>query len=133
MNVYVYANLTDDSTKRFISMIPTLSAKENVAICSTLDDLTIRLRQPKDDQTVFVLFAVTREEFEGILSIRDFLLDRKLIIILPDRGRETIAKGYSLHPRFLTFVDSDFGDTVAVINKMNRRLTSSNVNSSLTH
>jgi hypothetical protein len=120
MNVVVYVNPTDDSTKKFISVIPTLSVKENVIICSTLDSLTTRLRQPKDDQTVIVLFAASREELAGILSIRDFLLNRKLIIILPDREYDTIAKGYSLHPRFLTFADNDFGDTVAVINKMTK-------------
>lgn len=120
MNVLVYVNQTDDSAKKFISVIPTLSAKDNVKIYHTLDDLATRLRQPEVDQTVIVLFAASREELGGILSLRDFLQDRKIIIILPDREQDTITKGYSLHPRFLTFVDSDFGDAVAVINKMTK-------------
>jgi ATP-dependent 26S proteasome regulatory subunit len=122
MNILVYVNSADDSMKRFIDMISTLSTKENgTIIYPTLNDLTTQLRQPKDEQTVIVLFAATRKELVDILLIRDFLQDRKLIIILPDREQDTIAKGYSLHPRFLTFADSDFGDTVAIIDKMNMR------------
>lgn len=120
MKVFVYVNSRDDLVKEFLSEISMLSAKEHMIVYHSLNDLTTQLRQPKDEQTVIVLFAATREELVDILLIRDYLLDRKLIIILPDKEQDTIAKGYSLHPRFLTFADSDFGDTVAVINKMTK-------------
>ena len=90
----------------------------------SLDELITRLRRPKEGQTILVLFAAAGKGLSDILSIRDLLEDMKIIIILPDRKGETIAKGYTLHPRFLTFADSDFGDVVAVINKMSMSFTS---------
>ncbi|MCJ7779472.1 MAG: hypothetical protein MUQ27_01475, partial [Acidimicrobiia bacterium] len=47
--------------------------------------------------------------------IRD-LLDRiRIILILPDRNKDTINKGHTLFPRFLTYVDGNFDWVTAVL------------------
>jgi len=40
----------------------------------------------------------------------------------PDQEENTIAKGHSLRPRFVTYADSDFPDVVAALGKTLRRL-----------
>ena len=37
---------------------------------------------------------------------------------LPDREANTITIGHSLHPRFLTYIDSDFVELAGVLVRM---------------
>ncbi|NVM57217.1 MAG: hypothetical protein HWN51_03755 [Desulfobacterales bacterium] len=67
---------------------------------------------------IAVLLAASREELSDILSIRDLLTDIRVILVLPDRDDDTIAKGHTLRPRFFTYADSDFVEIAAVLSKM---------------
>jgi len=53
-----------------------------------------------------------------MLGIRDLLAETKIILLLPDRKRATVSKGHNLYPRFLTYMDGDFSDVAAVLQKM---------------
>ena len=54
------------------------------------------------------------------LLIRDLLADIPVILILPDRKKETIHLGHKLCPRFLSYTDSNFSDVALVLSKMMR-------------
>jgi hypothetical protein len=56
---------------------------------------------------IAVLLAVRCEDLLALFSILDLLCDFRLILILPDRKKDTIAKGHTLAPVFLSYVDSD--------------------------
>jgi len=62
--------------------------------------------------------GILEEGLLKILRIRDLLADVRIVLILPDRRKETIAAGYKLYPRFLTFMDSDPRELAAVLEKM---------------
>ena len=85
-----------------------------------IGDLSKRFRQPMDGPTIAVLVAKTEEDLGGILSIRDLLRDVRVLLVLPDMGTETVAKGHSLHPRFLSHIDADLTEVAAVLEKMLR-------------
>ena len=84
----------------------------------TIGSLAHRLRQPRYDATIAVLLAANREDLYDLLSIRDLFRGISIILILPDRNADTIAKGHKLRPRFLTYKDSNFGAITAVLGKM---------------
>jgi tRNA splicing ligase len=84
------------------------------------------LRQPLFNPTIAILLATTREELQDILSIRDLLWDIKIILIVPDMNRGTVAKGHTLRPRFLCDCNSDFVDVAAVFSLMIRNLSYDN-------
>jgi hypothetical protein len=62
--------------------------------------------------------ASSREDLEAILSIVELFYDLRIILILPDRKKETISKGLKLYPRYLSYADGDFSDVAAVLEKM---------------
>lgn len=68
--------------------------------------------------TIAVFLAASKEELSELVSIRNLLADLRIILVLPDARDDTISKGHTLRPRFLTDVDSDFLDIVAVLGKM---------------
>jgi hypothetical protein len=86
--------------------------------CLKIDDLTDRLRRPKSDPAIAVLLAGSQIDLENFLAIRDLLNRIRIILILPDRNKDTIKKGHTLLPRFLTFVDGNFDWVTAVLHKM---------------
>ena len=118
MNLLLYTSGTDYASRQLVEMATTFAARGTAEIFHSLENLTNRLTQPKNNQTAVVLHAATEKELAYILSINDFLHDIKLILILPDREERTVAKGHKLHPRFLSYADSDFSVISAILNKM---------------
>ncbi len=118
MRMLLYATDSGKAGKRLLAVIEGLVAEEKVEIYQTIDDLTRRLRKPRGDMEIAVLLAVDRQDLLEILSIRDLLDNMRTVLILPDKSDDTIAKGHNLKPRYVSFVDSDFGDIAAVLGKM---------------
>ena len=117
MGLFFYATDIKGTGKPLWDLYQDLSSEYQKEFCQTIDTFSQKLRQPQGYQSIAVLLASTQEELADILTIRNLLDDVRIIIILPDRDKETISKGYSLYPRFLTYVDSDFSWIAAVLKK----------------
>lgn len=89
-----------------------------------MENLCNRLRQFRNDKMLAIIMAATQEELVDVILIHDLLVDIPIILVLPDREKETISKGTKLHPRFISYMDSDFSDIQAVLEKMVVRLNS---------
>ncbi|MCE5242274.1 MAG: hypothetical protein ABFD98_03100 [Syntrophobacteraceae bacterium] len=72
----------------------------------------------KTDTTVAVLFAANQQELLNFHSLTGWLWNVRIILVLPDRTRETISIGLKLKPRFFTFADGDFGEIGAILAKI---------------
>jgi len=118
MKLFLYAPDRSRSGKRLQRVIEALVSKEDTEIYRTTDGLTFRLRQPRHDPHIAVLLAASREDLSDILSLRDLLCDVRIMLVLPDRERDTIVKGHTLRPRFVTYADSDFVEMAAVLSKV---------------
>ena len=118
MKLLLYASDRCRSGKRLQKVIEALVSKKDREIYRTIDDLTSRLRQPMHDPPIAVLLAASRENLSDILSLRDMLCDVRIMLVLPDRERDTIAKGHTLRPRFVTHADSNFVEMAAVLRKV---------------
>ena len=118
MKLLLYAPDRCKSGKRLQEVIEALVSKEDQEIYQTINDLTSRLRQPGHDPPIAVLLAASREDLSDILSLRDLLGNVRIILVLPDRDRDTIAKGHTLRPRFVTHADSNFVEMAAVLRKV---------------
>ena len=46
------------------------------------------------------------------------LTDMRILLILPDRNKETVSAGHRLRPRYMSDADSDFEDVVAVVKQI---------------
>ena len=118
MSMLLYATDSGKAKQRLLSVVEDLMADETVEYYQTIEVLTRRLRRPRGDMEIAVLLAANRQDLLEILSIRDLLDNIRTILILPDKSEDTIAKGHNLRPRYVSFVDSDFGDIAAVLTKM---------------
>ncbi len=122
MALLIYSTRTEGAEERLLRVIGLLHPENKFEICRSIGELSKRLRQPSFNPTIAILLASSREDFEDILSIRDLLWDTKIILIVPDTSPDTIAKGHTLRPRFLSDCNSDFLDVTAVLSRMIRNL-----------
>jgi hypothetical protein len=80
----------------------------------TMDDLVGRLRHPSGDTVIAVLIAGSGNDLAGMRQMKWLLHDVRILLILPDRGVETVSTGHYLHPRFLGCLD-DNGEEIASV------------------
>jgi hypothetical protein len=118
MNILYYTSTINGAGKRLQEAIESVVQAENTEIYRNLESLIQRLRRPTQLLDVSILLANSRTDFLDLLSIRDLLLNLRIILILPDGNKETITRGHTLFPRFLTYANSDFKDVAAVLKKM---------------
>jgi len=118
MALLFYASDKQGTGKLLWNLHQDLAAEHQGEFCQTIDTLSQKLHQPKSDSSIAVLLAGTQKELVDILSIGNLLERIRIILILPDSNKDTISKGHTLLPRFLTYVDGNFSWVTAVLEKM---------------
>ncbi len=118
MDLIFYSTMVNGVGARLQSVIEAIVPQDRIEIHRTIDSLSPRLRRPANDVSIGLFLAAGREDLTKILSIRGLLSDVRTILILPDREEDTIARGHSFRPRFISYIDSDFTDVAAVLSKM---------------
>ncbi len=90
----------------------------HLEIYCSINKLATRLRQTGPGNIIAVLLTTHRRELIKIAGLSDLLRDIKMILVLPDRGHDTIAIGHGLFPRFISYADGDLQDVGAVLGRM---------------
>ena len=118
MRVLFFENANNDTGRRFHDEIEARIPEGRKETYRSILELVAGLDRPENRNAILVLLAETRERLGGLLSIREALLEHRSILILPDRDEETIAKGHTLYPRFLTYSDGDFVAVYEVLTRI---------------
>ncbi|MCX7635859.1 MAG: hypothetical protein N2Z74_09000 [Syntrophales bacterium] len=108
-------NPWDDRLKRLVEIHVPRDRLENY---QTMSALLKRLQQPLPDSMIFVLLLSDQEEISTLLEYGEYFHHHRLLLVLVDDDPTTVAQGYAMRPRYLTFVDADLIDISAVLGKM---------------
>lgn len=118
MRLLLYTPVSGEFSEQLQRMIEEIIPFNDVEVYRSIENLSHRLRQCPHDLFIAVLHAARRKDLSDILSIRDFLNDIRIILLLPDKDEETLAQGHILRPRFVSCADSALADVRAVLDKM---------------
>ncbi len=121
MNLLIYSRPGDGDGRRITEKIKIEFAEEKIEILDSIKDLAGRLQEPKILPRVAVLHASTREELLDLVSFADLLQDMRIVLILPDRDPETVARGHRLRPRFLSDREGDFSEVAVILKRLLRQ------------
>ena len=116
--VFLYSKRKDEAGIRLQRVVEAFVPGMNLEIYRDVKDLTLRLSQPGNPVDISILMTGSKKELSEFIGIRELLSDIRIIIVLPDRTKGTIATGHSFRPRFITYADSDFVEVGAVLNRM---------------
>ena len=124
MKVVLYANERNDpASKGLQNVIETCIPSNCLEVFRNSRDFSQRIYKIPREIDVAVLFAQNHDQLSELISLKDFLMDVRIILILPDREHLTVIKGHTLSPSFTSYMDSNTTDVAAVLNKMFSSLT----------
>lgn len=123
MNLVAYWNEKKGCGKRLFKAIKDVVPSDSLYLYHRIEDLSQGIRQVPWGSSIAVLLTSSTKELSEIIALKGLFLESRIILILPDRKKESIAKGHTLFPRFLSYADSDFRDVRAVLYKMIGGLT----------
>jgi hypothetical protein len=118
MNLIIYLPGTSEKGRRLLDDMRQLHHGINLEVFDTAAGFVRRLRQPKDDSLIVVLFDPTHEDLEGLRNVREFLVNVPLLLVLSDQDVLTMALAHRLLPSYITYVDSDMAQLFSVIRKL---------------
>jgi hypothetical protein len=113
--VILYARVMEGAGEKLFQFIQKAKPTQDTEIYASIDQFSQRLRQPRGELTVAVIVANSKEDLLNLLFIRNLLQDIRIILVLPDREKDTIEKGHRLYPRFMSYVDSNLEEVEAVL------------------
>ncbi|MBU1193256.1 MAG: hypothetical protein KKE62_03290 [Proteobacteria bacterium] len=119
MKILLYANNRENTGKQIEKHI-----KEEPRIeIETLDSVTSlsqKLCQPLHRIMVIILVIQTKEEITQFLDLIPLLENIRIILVLPDRDKHTLAVGIKLNPSFISYTDDDLDDITQVLKKIQK-------------
>ena len=119
MKVVLYANERNaPASKSLQNVIETCIPSNCLEVYGNSRDFAERIYQIPRKIDVAVLFAQNQDQLSELISLKAFLIDVRIILILPDRDHLTVIKGHTLSPGYTSYVDSNNADVAAVLNKM---------------
>jgi hypothetical protein len=104
--------------KRLMRAIEKLVSGINVKVCRDLDALRSRLLPGGNSPLAVVILAVTKQDLLSVVPLRDLLLGFRVIVVLPDSDDVTLAMGWGMWPRFVSYADGDLWDVAGVLGKI---------------
>ena len=120
MSVIFYAGRASDASQKLRQAIEEALPEGKAEAFNSIEGLTRRLREPRAKEITAVLLAGSPQELADFLSIQNLLLDLRIILILPDGKKDTVAQGLILRPRFLTVGKTNFSAVAAVLSNMEK-------------
>jgi len=118
MDLFIYSTASETNQKQLEDSFKAFMPKGKIEVFRSFDNFSQRLKLPAQPQSIAVLAPGSRQELQGILCRIDLLRDLRIIVIAPDHEAETTAIAHQLRPRYLTYLNGDFGELAAVLRKM---------------
>lgn len=103
---------------RFRNVLDLMIPGDRMLFLQNFQDLSRILCRLENKPKVAVLAAGNWQELEGLWSLRPFLHNTHLVLVLPDGKVETLSRAHRLRPRFLTYLTDNFTELVPVLRKM---------------
>jgi len=117
-NILFYSPQINRLENELIKSLEGLISGKKVKMYRTVENLLTRLQKPMAQKPVLVLFIYGWEDLDNFISHKPLLNDIPIILILPERESQMVARGHCLRPRFLSYHDGDVNEIKGVIVKM---------------
>lgn len=118
MNILFFSSIKTGEGEKVQKIIEAEVSSDQIERCRSVEEFSSRLRQPLGNLRIAVLQVKSKEELFEIFSIKSLLFGLRIILILPDRDKDTVSDGHKLFPRFVSYSDSDSNEVADVLKNM---------------
>jgi len=120
MKTVLYANGLKTLGKKLKSLIHAQISGTQIESCNSIEHISKILRQPLNNVSVVILLIASMEELVQVNSMQTLFDNIRVILILPDRIKDTIALGFKLKTSFISYVDNDLQDVASVLGQIKK-------------
>jgi hypothetical protein len=118
MSLFVYLPTVSEKGNRLLESLRGLPAGVSVEAFEIRAGFIRRLRQPKDDSSIAILFDPSRADLEELDRASQFFANVPLLLVLADQDAATMALALRLLPTFITYIDSDLSQILSVVSRL---------------
>ncbi len=108
----------NEAEKRLMAMLEGMVRGVSMKTYRNPDSLRRRLLPGGSSALTVVILAATKQDLLSVVPLREMLLGFRVIMVLPDSDDLTLAMGWGMWPRFVSYADGDFQDVAGVLNKI---------------
>lgn len=108
----------NEAEKRLMATLEGMVPGVSMKTYRNPDSLRRRLIPGGSGVVTVVILAATKQDLLSVVPLREILLRFRLIMVLPDSDDLTLAMGWGMWPRFVSYADGDFKDVAGVLNKI---------------
>jgi len=108
VKVLFYSSFANSEIRKIREIIGEVVPRSKLHVVNSFSVLSQILTQPKNKFHFSILIPLCKEELLMLYSLKNHFENMRLILVLPDRNRDTIRYGHLLYPRYLDFLDGDF-------------------------
>jgi len=91
------------------NVIQSVVQNTSFSVLRDLPSLEYFLHHTATTPAVVFLALASCDELLNVLMLKEELLSSNLVILLPNQSADMTAMAHQLHPRFVGYVDDDFG------------------------
>jgi len=118
MNLFLYMRTPGGREDGLLSAVAPYVSAGSLEVFTDFRSFAERARKPKQTPSVAVVYNPNAPDLRALVSLRDFLRDVRVLLILPDQDEETIALAHRVRPAYLAYVDDGISGVVSVLKRL---------------
>ncbi|CCK78639.1 hypothetical protein [Desulfobacula toluolica] len=118
MKTVLYANKLENIGGMLEDIIHEQVPGIKVEVCNSIDGLSQKFRQLLNNVSVVILLVAFRDELVQLNYMSPLFENTRVVLILPDRRKDTLALGFRLKTSFVSYIDSDLQDVASVLRQI---------------
>lgn len=122
MKTVLYANGLKNLGEKLEKLIQVQASGTLLESCDSIEHFSQILRQPLNNVSVVILLVESRGELIEFNSMSTLFDNSRVILVLPDRDKDTLSLGVELKPSFVSYVDSDLNDIASVLRQIKKKV-----------
>ncbi len=115
MNLFLYLPRPGGRGDDLLSAVAPFVSQGSLEVFPDLKSFSDGIRRPKNALSIALIWNPTKEDLRKVGSMRDLLSGVRILLVLPDQEKETIALAHKIFPTYITYIDGDIFEIVSVL------------------
>jgi hypothetical protein len=108
------------SVKKLKKLINSHLSGEKIITSNSFHEIDHHLKNNDESLKVALFYLSQTKDIEQLLMLKNKLNGTHLILVIPERRRDSLKLTYQLHPLLTCFADGDYSEITGLIQRMSK-------------
>ena len=120
MNVFFLTPKPSGAGEQLLCAAASLISDGSLEVFERIEGFEERAKRLKDPLSVAVVINPSRHELQALAGMREFMKGTRILLVLPDQKRETVALAHKVLPTYIGYSDRDVSSVIAVLKQLTK-------------